>query len=138
MPSARPQMPSPTPSTEPSLSPSAAPTPHAVLVLANCVDSDLRLKIPKSDGTYMSRYCEWVRRRDTFTRCTMTGVSEACPQTCGTCLNCQDLPDDVRFKFTYNDKYIGRNCEYIGRQENKIPARCAASGNICRSTCGVC
>ena len=111
--------------------PTVPPTPSP----SACSDSSLRLKIPK-DGTIITRSCEWVARTDTSARCNLIGVSAACPVTCGSCDTCAD--PELRFKFTYNNMYIARSCEYVGRIENKISGRCAASHNICRQTCGMC
>jgi hypothetical protein len=151
-PSAAPTAPSPYPSLHPSAQPSLMtsaqptlmPSPAANLVVStnaptatpiNCYDSLLRLKIPK-DGKMLTRYCSWVGAKDTVTRCSLDGVSAACPKTCGTCSSCTD--PILRFRFTIDEKTISKSCEYIGRVQRKKGNRCFASGNICRSTCGVC
>ena len=121
----------PTKSPAPSLAPSATPT-------APCADTDLRLKIIKDNGYYMSRSCEWVANKDTTNRCLLTGVSAACPRTCGTCTDCKDPPPALRFKFDdgSGSRTIARNCEFVGRKAT--PYRCNLTNDICRATCGIC
>ena len=152
--------PSQHPSKKPSLSPSTAPTgspsmyptdrPSTTAHPTNipsetssttpsfeCVDTTLRLKI---EGTTkrIQRSCEWVARKDTPNRCSLSGVSESCPVTCGSCPSCTDPNSDIRFKFIYNGKNIKRSCDWVGRISEKINGRCAATANICRSICNRC
>ena len=128
------QAPTETPTRVPTDVPTkAAPTQAPVA----CSDSPLRLKIFKEGATKpISRSCEWVERKNTAERCNLTGVSAACPFTCGSCGTCAD--PELRFKFRYNNKDITRSCEFVGRIESEISDRCAASQNICRETCGTC
>ena len=102
---------------------------------ASCVNASTRLKIVVG-GNIVSRSCTWVGRQDTTNRCALAGVSAACPNTCGTCDSCVDTT--ARFRFTYNGQSIVRNCDFVGRVESKVEGRCAASGYVCRSTCGGC
>lgn len=103
-----------------------------------CVDSSLRLKI-NVNGNIIARSCTWVAAKDTNARCQLSaGVDAACPVTCGTCATCADPDPLLRFKFEYVGNEISRNCEFVGRVAEKVDGRCAASGNICRATCGEC
>ena len=129
-------MPTPMPTTMPTPMPTTMPTPMPPTPSPPaCTDSHLRLKILK-DGEIITRSCEWVARTDTSARCNLPGVSAACPETCESCDTCAD--PELRFKFTYNDFYIARSCEFVGRIPEKVSGRCAASQNICRLTCGTC
>ena len=134
----------PTSSIKPSPQPSAAPVAAPVAVSPTpsastpCVDTALRLQIDDNGDTKI-RACSWVANRATNWRCNnLPGVAEACPVTCGTCSTCADPVNDLRFRFTYNGNEIIRNCDFVGRIASKKTQRCAASSNICRSTCGVC
>lgn len=137
----------PTLSIKPSPSPSAAPvgstsSPTAATAVtasptAECVDSPLRLKF-RVNGNMLTRSCEWAARKDTNNRCSLIGDA-ACPVTCGACSVCAD-PDPllIKFRFDYNGRSIARNCDFVGRIPAKVNGRCAATGNICRQTCGKC
>jgi hypothetical protein len=98
------------------------------------------LKIANTNefGTTISRYCEWVGRKDVTNRCSLQGVSAACPVTCGTCAICADPGPNLRFSFDYNGKTISKNCDFVGRVPGKVWGRCDASEKICRMTCGAC
>jgi hypothetical protein len=83
----------------------------------------------------LTRSCAWAARKDTSNRCSLIGDA-ACPALCGTCSVCAD--PTIRFRFDYNGKTIARSCEWVGRVPEKVSGRCAATGNICRQTCGKC
>ena len=116
----------------PTQSPTRPPSPAF-----SCVDSLLRLKILDTDGSRISRSCEWVARRATLQRCALPGVSAACPVTCGTCSTCVDPEAPMRFKFSKDGvDTIIRDCGWVAARSTNM--RCGYSENICRSTCGRC
>jgi len=51
----------------------------------NCQDSTLRFKVVKPDGRKIMRSCEWVANFNTFGRCSIDGVAQACRLTCDSC-----------------------------------------------------
>lgn len=136
---------SPSTSISPSIVPTQSPSeyPSSIPTLSPtvpCLDSPLRLRISTAGTkpkTEISRYCVWVARRDSKSRCALPGVSAACPATCGTCNSCDD-PVDLRFRFKINGRKVLRSCDFVKRIKFKIPGRCKRSNNICRSTCGYC
>lgn len=100
-----------------------------------CSDSPLRFRLTLN-GKNRFRRCSWVAKKNTANRCRISGVSETCPDTCGSCSSCVDSPH--RFKLTLKGKLISRGCNWVAKKNT--PTRCAASGvsEICRSTCGIC
>jgi len=101
---------------------------------SSCSDSPLRFKIVKNDNV-IRRDCTWVSNKNTNARCALDGVSETCPDTCGTCSSCVDSPS--RFRLVKPDgKKIMRYCTWVSNKTN----RCAFDGveDTCRSTCGSC
>jgi hypothetical protein len=113
--------------------PSISPIPGKA-----CADSELRLRFKTKRGKNISRYCSWVRNKDTDSRCKIEGVAAACPETCGTCNICKDPAANVRFRFTYLGEEILKNCDFINRVPSKIWKRCQSSNNICRESCKAC
>lgn len=105
-------------------------------VSAVCVDSPLRIRFFKADGTRVSRSCAWVARRDTVNRCSLDGIAEACPSTCGTCSTCADPSSDLSFRFDDGGTMISKTCDWVASADTVT--RCALTGNICRATCDAC
>lgn len=129
------------PSTSQTGTPTASPTssPTSSTSSSNCVDTLLRIRFSNANGDKISRSCDWVARKKTNARCALTGVSESCPFTCGTCSICVDPPSgqDLRFRFENTDgSMISRSCDWVARKQ--VAKRCGLTDNICRSTCGVC
>jgi len=122
---------SPTPTSSPngttSSSPSASP--------GGCVDYNNRISLLKN-GNRITRNCEWVSNKKTQTRCNYTGVSAACPVTCGSCSTCVDPDPSIKFKFLNGGRFIKRNCEWVARKQTSL--RCSLTNNVCRATCGAC
>jgi len=51
-----------------------------------CVDSTSRMKFYKEeDGKRMTRSCSWTSNRNTASRCQISGMEDACRETCNTC-----------------------------------------------------
>ncbi len=102
----------------------------------SCVDSTIRLRIFKPDGSRIFRNCNWVARNDVENRCSFDGVSESCPLTCNSCDECVDSP--LRLKIVKaSGKKISRGCSWVA---NRPGGRCGLDGvaNTCRATCGTC
>ncbi len=127
------------PSTPPSESlsslPSSAPTRKttgsptsstpAPTVSPECSDSPLRFRVRKG-GALINRYCEWVAAVPS--RCSLEGISTACPQTCGTCNTCVD--SSLSFKLSLDDdNYV--TCAASLCNTEGVP-------ETCRDTCGSC
>ena len=119
----------PAPTVSPTLSPVASPSS------SSCSDSTYRFRLAWN-GSNISRYCTWVANKQTVNRCAVDGVSEMCPNTCGTCSTCADSYN--RIKFEYNDKMITRSCTWTANKQTVL--RCAITGmtDTCRATCGQC
>jgi hypothetical protein len=101
----------------------------------DCDDTSLAFKITKDDGKKINRRCSWVAQ-NVQNRCSFNGVSETCPNSCGSCDECKDSP--LKFKIVKNDqKVISRSCTWVAK--NKI-RRCSFGGvsEACRVTCGNC
>jgi hypothetical protein len=115
-------------------SPSSAPSPENIP--EDCVDFGGRIRFDNNSGSKITRSCEWAGNKSTDRRCLYSGVSEACPFSCGTCSICSDPPSGLRFKFSKDGAMITRTCDWVKRKET--PSRCELTDNICRATCGVC
>jgi hypothetical protein len=96
------------PSTSPFFASTTAPVaPNSSSPSSNlCVDTPLRLNIVK-DEERITRSCTWVGNKNTPQRCSLKGVSAACPVTCGTCSVCEDpvsapFPDSDGLLFVSN------------------------------------
>ena len=107
-------------------------------VRSECEDTRLQIRIPgitdDNDKPITTR-CKLVGE-NTEERCKWTGVSQACPVTCGACDKCEDPDPALRFKFLSWRGKIMRNCDFIKRIPKKKKNRCKRSANICRDSCG--
>lgn len=97
--------------------PSMAPTVSNFPSI-HCVDSSMRFKLT-IDGKKINRFCSWVARRKTDERCAITGVSNTCALTCGTCSKCADSP--LRLKFILDGTYI--YIDLVHGLQEKIPRK---------------
>ncbi len=137
-------------STEPTLFQSAepsapvAPTPAPVAASTQspstspfCEDTSLRFKV-EWNGRLITRDCIWIGNRATFQRCnTITGVSAACPVTCGTCEEtCEDT--SLRFKVEWNERIVTRDCIWIGNKATIQRCNIKGVAEACPVTCGLC
>ena len=121
------------PTSPPVPTPTKSPTPPTP---TDCVDFENRFRFDDGSGFKITRSCEWARNKSTKQRCSLDGVSEACPLTCGTCNACVDPPSSLRFKFQKGGNSIARSCTWV--EKKQTPFRCALTADICRATCGVC
>lgn len=98
-----------------------------------CVDSSLRFRF-LANGNDIFRECSWVARKLTTKRCGISGISDTCRQTCGTC--CVDSSE--RFSFTYNGTKIKRSCDWASRLDTITRCVVPEVSENCPVTCGKC
>ena len=114
-------------SDTPTQAPIASPKP--------CTDSTLRIRITYQNR-FVTRDCTWVANKSTYQRCRVEGVSGHCPVTCGTCSTCID--STLRFKLTWKDKYITRDCIWIANKATWNRCKVEGVSESCRVACGTC
>jgi len=118
---------------DPTQFPTAAPvTVSPPSATPTCRDSSLSFRLMYNDKLRL-KSCEWVAR-DPNWKCDLEGVSEHCPNTCGSCDTCSD---STMVFYNINKKKT-RTCSWAARQDTDF--RCTISGmaNTCRSTCTNC
>lgn len=100
----------------------------------DCVDSSLAMKIT-INGELKNKFCTWVARKKTESRCAIDTVSSHCPITCenygGNC----SVDSTARIKFTKEDgSNVMRYCTWIASKPNE---RCEYDNAVetCRNTC---
>jgi hypothetical protein len=132
------QSPTKSPTTSPTTSPTISPMeqPTDTTTRGNCADSAFRLKIIDQNDDKITRNCSWVANKSTNLRCALNGVKESCPLTCKYCSTCVDSP--LRFKFSYNNETITRNCKWVGTRSTKMRCQVPGMENICPNTCSNC
>ena len=107
-----------------------------------CRDSSLGFRVMYNDKL-RSKSCEWVARHPTW-KCELEGVSEHCPNTCGSCDTCSDSTLVFYHEGIYhediNHEEIEKSgkCAWVARKDTDT--RCAIPGiaDTCRSTCNTC
>jgi hypothetical protein len=69
-----------------------------------CADSSGRFQITyPAFGKKNKRSCKWVAAKKTESRCTLPGVKDKCPVTCGGCIQLIDADDATCL---YQSKYL--------------------------------
>ena len=101
----------------------------------NCVDSSLAMKIT-INGNQKIKFCKWVARKKTASRCAIDTVSSHCPTTCinygGNC----NVDSAARAKFTKADgSTVMRYCTWVANDKKRCEYHNAIE--TCRSTCKV-
>jgi len=121
-------------STSSPTSASATLSPSPPSATPRCRDSSLGFRVMYNDRL-LSKSCEWVAHHPTW-KCELEGVSEHCPNTCGSCDTCSD--STVVFYHEDNDQKTRRQCWWVARKDTD--SRCAIPGiaDTCRSTCNNC
>lgn len=107
----------------------------------SCIDSSLKVKFIYKKKNYL-RSCEWVGRKDVNNRCSVSGISDTCRSTCGSCTppptvtpSCFD--SSYRFDVEKDGEVIRRSCLWVAN----APIRNCKLKNVsshCPQTCSSC
>jgi len=112
-------------------SPTISPSTNGV-----CIDSTLRMRVNN-----IPRRCNWVKSKKEK-RCKLRNVAQHCPYACDSVDNsCARFAcSDSTKKFIMNKSGLTKQCQFIGKDEDKVENRCKKKGVLktCRSTCGHC
>ena len=95
------------------------------------MDSKSRFEIKWKNGK-SKESCKWVSRNRNV-RCSIEGVQNICPATCGTCLDCMD----TSLKFDMS-KFKKVKCKNVAKRKNGLSCSIAGIKETCRATCGFC